>query len=143
MDRKARFNNFVEKQGKILIGKGHDYTAGKADVDAYANFRIISELLEGCPMTPYVVTMIYMLKHLFALITFSKTGIQESGEGLEGRHLDLANYAFILSDLVADHLDHFIDKTTELHQTRDEFCNAMREKIKQEKKNVNTINKFT
>ncbi len=95
-NRQEAFKEFSEQQAEILIGKGHDYTAGQADVDAYANFRLIAMLLDGVPMTPYTVTLIYAMKHIFSLITFAKTGRQESGEGLRGRHLDVANYAFIL-----------------------------------------------
>ncbi len=105
--RQEAFKKFSEEQAEILIGKGHDYTAGQADVDAYANFRLIAKLLEGVQITPYTVAMIYGLKHIFSLITFAKTGKQESGEGLRGRHLDVANYSFILDQLVPDHLEHF------------------------------------
>lgn len=105
IDRQKRFEDFTAKQSKILLTKGVDYTAGNAEVDAYANFRLIAKLLDGCPITPYTVALIYKLKHTFSLITFCKTGMQESGEDLEGRHLDEANYTFILNDLVLDHLN--------------------------------------
>jgi hypothetical protein len=104
-DRQAAFEEFSEEQAKTLIGKGHDYTAGRAEEDSYANFRIIADLLKGAPITPYTVAMIYMLKHTFSLITFAKTGKQESGEGLRGRHIDQANYTFILDQLTQDHTD--------------------------------------
>jgi len=106
-DRQEEFKKFTEEQSKVLLGKGHDYTAGKAESDAYANFRIIAMLLEGAPITPYTIAMIYKLKHLFSLLTFIKTGKQESGEGLLGRHIDDSNYTFILSQLVEDHLEYF------------------------------------
>lgn len=104
-DRQAAFEGFSKEQAETLIGKGHDYTAGRAEEDSYANFRIIADLLKGAPITPYTVAMIYMLKHTFSLITFAKTGKQESGEGLRGRHIDQANYTFILDQLTHDHLD--------------------------------------
>ena len=104
-DRQAAFEKFSSEQAETLIGKGHDYTAGNAEQDSYANFRIIADLLKGAPITPYTVAMIYMLKHTFSLITFAKTGKQESGEGLRGRHIDQANYTFILEQLTQDHLD--------------------------------------
>jgi hypothetical protein len=135
--RQERFNDFSDKQRKILIGKGHDYTAGQADVDAYANFRIIGELLQGCPITPYTIALIYGLKHLFSLITFCKTGKQESGEGLEGRHLDLSNYSFILSDLVNDHLSHFksdAEQVCLVTKNCDDFVNELRKKIEENKR---------
>ncbi len=101
------FEDFVQKQREILLGKGSDYTAGRADEDAYANFRIIADLMKGAPWTPMTVAMVYELKHLLSIVTFAKTGRQESGEGLEGRFLDRANYTFIERQLVPDHLEHF------------------------------------
>jgi len=107
-DRQAAFHKLVEKEAQLLLDKGADYTAGKKDQDAYANFRLVATLLEGAPITPYTVAMIYKLKHVFSLLTFCKTGIQESGEGLEGRHMDDRNYTFILNELVPDHLNYFM-----------------------------------
>ena len=106
-DRQKAFQALIEKESHILYSKGADYTAGKKDEDAYANFRLIAVLLEGCPITPYTIAMIYKLKHVFSLLTFCKTGKQESGEGLEGRHMDDRNYTFILNELVPDHLNYF------------------------------------
>ena len=97
----------VARERDLLRNKGYDYTAGQGDRDAYHNFRQVATFLEGAPITPYTVAMVYALKHLFSLLTFCKTGIQESGEGLEGRHSDLRNYGFILQELVPDHLNHF------------------------------------
>jgi hypothetical protein len=106
-DRMESYKKFTDRCGEILLGKGHDYTAGKGDEDAYANFRIIADLLKGAPITPYTIALVYKLKHTFSLITFAKTGKQESGEDLEGRHHDESNYTFILSQLVPDHLEAF------------------------------------
>jgi len=131
--RQRNFLKFAQEQSKLLMNKGNDYTAGKKDEDSYANFRIIAELMDGAPVTPYTVAMIYMLKHVFSLITFAKTGVQDSGEGLEGRHLDISNYVFILSELVEDHRNWFgrqaeifilwekdSDKTAELMNDNDD-----------------------
>lgn len=124
--RTEAFGEFIKEQRAILLGKGHDYTAGQAEKDAYANFRIIADLLDGAPITPYTVCMIYFLKHVFSLITFTKTGVQESGEGLRGRHLDVADYAFILDQLVPDHLNYFIDRRNE---TREELEQIMEDAL--------------
>lgn len=103
-ERQEEFKKFSGEQGVILLGKGHDYTAGRSEEDAYANFRIIADLLKGAPITSYTVTLIYFLKHVLSLITYAKKGRQESGEGLRGRHLDVANYAFILDQLKDEHV---------------------------------------
>jgi hypothetical protein len=68
----------------VMAAKGKDYTAGNWDTDPNYNFNEIARLLEGAPITPYTVCMIYFLKHVFSLIKYCKTGIQEGGEGLEG-----------------------------------------------------------
>jgi len=118
-ERMEAFEQFALEQRKILLGKGHDYTAGKDDEDAYTNFRVIADLLEGAPITAYTICMIYFLKHVFSLITFTKRGKQESGEGLRGRHLDVADYAFILDQLVPDHMEHFRKEVKE--ESRNEW----------------------
>jgi hypothetical protein len=105
--RQLDWEDMCRDEAVLLLNKGADYTAGQKDADAYANFRIISDLLKGAPITPYTIAMVYALKHMLSLITFAKTGKQESGEGLRGRHMDLRNYVFILNELVADHEAHF------------------------------------
>ena len=102
--RMERFEEFSREMAKLLRGKGADYTAGKKDEDSLYNFRALAKMLEGAPITPYTVAMIYMLKHTFSLLTFVKTGAQESGEGIRGRHIDQANYTFLLNELVDEHI---------------------------------------
>jgi len=102
-ERMEHFEAFATEMAKTLRMKNSDYTAGKKDEDSLYNFRALAKLMEGAPITPYTVVMIYMLKHTFSLLTFAKTGIQESGEGLRGRHIDQANYTFLLNELVEEH----------------------------------------
>lgn len=104
-ERMRRFEIFTEEMAGLLRGKGADYTAGKKDEDSLYNFRALAKLMEGAPITPYTIAMIYMLKHTFSLLTFAKTGTQESGEGLRGRHIDQANYTFLLNELVDEHIE--------------------------------------
>lgn len=117
--RQRDWEDMMAEEYAILLNKGADYTAGQKDVDAYANFRMISDLLKDAPITPYTIAMVYALKHVFSLITFAKTGKQESGEGLRGRHIDVRNYYFILNELVRDHLNHFE------HKAEVEFVNSL------------------
>jgi hypothetical protein len=106
-ERQIAWEDMVDKERSLLLNKGHDYTAGRADLDAYSNFRIIADLLTGCPVTPFTVALVYALKHVLSVITFAKSGKQESGEGLEGRFMDIRNYMFILNELVPDHINFF------------------------------------
>jgi len=105
--RQSQFHEFMEEQSEVLFCKGHDYTAGESQRDVYYNFKKVAELLDGAPITPYTVAMVYFLKHIFSIITFAKTGVQESGEGLRGRHIDIGNYNFILDQLADDHEECF------------------------------------
>ncbi|MBI9082717.1 MAG: hypothetical protein JEZ11_03910 [Desulfobacterales bacterium] len=105
--RLARYDEFMARARTIVTQKNHDYSGGKQDTDPNANFVEIARLLEGAPITPYTVAMIYKLKHVFSLLTFCKTGRQESGEALLGRHQDDSNYSFILNELVALHEECF------------------------------------
>lgn len=109
-ERMDAFEDMVEAEHELLLNKGHDYTAGNADADAYANFRIVSGLLVGAPITPFTVALVYFMKHVLSIITFAKSGKQESNESLKGRFNDIRNYAFILNELVPDHQQYFQEK---------------------------------
>lgn len=106
-ERQKTWEAFLDEERKLLLTKGADYTAGRKDIDAYHNFRVISHLLAGAPITPFTVAMVYFLKHVLSVITYAISGRQESGEGLAGRFHDIRNYAFILNELVGDHEDDF------------------------------------
>lgn len=106
-ERQKAWEALTEKERTLLLNKGHDYTAGRADIDAYSNFRIIADLLKGVPVTAFSVALVYALKHVLSIITFAKSGKQESGEALEGRFMDIRNYMFILNELVPDHINSF------------------------------------
>jgi hypothetical protein len=101
--RQETIASFVDEMKAIMAGKGHDYTGGGKDVDLLQNFRLVYDLLKGCQFTPYTIAMVYKLKHLCSELTFARTGRQESGEPLRGRHLDDANYSYLQDQLVEDH----------------------------------------
>lgn len=102
MNREAEVKRLTELADSVMLAKGKDYTAGNWDTDPNYNFNEIARLLQGAPINPYTVCMIYFLKHVFSLIKFCKTGKQEGGEGLEGRHVDALNYVRILWTLVVE-----------------------------------------
>lgn len=105
MSRATVIEKLTEFADSVMAAKGKDYTAGNWETDPNYNFNEISRLLQGAPINPYTVCMIYFLKHVFSLIKFCKTWTQEGGEGLEGRHVDALNYVRILWSLYVETYD--------------------------------------
>lgn len=133
LDAKLKaWETLVSKERELLCRKGADYTAGRCDVDAYANFRGIAELLEGVPISPFSVALVYALKHMFSLITFAKSGKLES-EGIIGRITDIRNYMFILSELVPDHQNCFVmkfgEEETGKNEEEDDVAQQFNDKV--------------
>jgi hypothetical protein len=103
--KNSSFHEFLAVMAKTQAAKNHDYAAGNADHDPHYNFTEIAKMLDGAPITPYTVALIYFMKHVFSVVTFAKTAKQESGESLSGRHIDLAVYSSILNDLKSQHIE--------------------------------------
>ncbi len=73
----------------ILNRKGKDYTP---DDESLAEVR---QIASEAGINPWQVLWIYMRKHLSAIERYVKVGSVES-EPIEGRLLDLANYAALM-----------------------------------------------
>lgn len=91
-------DNLVGDSMKLMGLKNSDYTCGKADEDALFNFNFISNTVDQSPM---VVWSIYFLKHVLAVIKYTKSGFVES-EGIKGRLMDIINYAILLYALILE-----------------------------------------
>jgi len=86
----AMIEDIFTKCKKVMEGKGHDYTAG--DSDRLINFKSVAN---RTGVDPLVVWGIYFNKHVDSINTLVKTGRQESGEPVEGRIIDIINYALL------------------------------------------------
>lgn len=89
---------FRERQDKLIITKGHDYTVGNGDEDRLWNFKFVAGLLG---ITPLQALGVYWLKHVLAICTYIKLGKVES-EDIDGRFLDESNYNLLGRALVND-----------------------------------------
>lgn len=87
----SEFDAIVAKAKEIYERKGADYTIGKAEEDRLANFRATADLLGITMMQAWSV---HFYKHVSAIFAYAKTGKVES-EGIEGRLLDVLNYAIL------------------------------------------------
>lgn len=88
-------DKFMEEQRAILKAKGADYAGNN---DRLSNFKEVAKLLGTKPEHEWGT---YALKHVFAILSWIRTGHVES-EGLRGRFLDLANYAILGAALAED-----------------------------------------
>jgi hypothetical protein len=89
---------FRERQDKLIITKGHDYTVGNGDEDRLWNFKFVAGLLG---ITPLQALGVYWLKHVLAICTYIKLGKVES-EDIDGRFLDESNYNLLGRALIND-----------------------------------------
>lgn len=87
---------FLAEMKSVTDVKNVDYSAGQSD--AMANYYELS-LASGC--TPFQAWMVLMMKHVTAVMRFSKVGSVAS-EPIHGRLIDLANYAMLGDALIKD-----------------------------------------
>lgn len=89
---------FRERQDKLILTKGHDYTVGNGDEDRLWNFKTVAGMLG---ISPLQALGVYWLKHVFAICTYIKLGKVES-EDIDGRFLDESNYNLLGRALIND-----------------------------------------
>ena len=79
----------------LLIKKGADYSG---NIDTLNNFKQIAGLT-GAPKD--LVWLVYFMKHVFAVISWCKSGRLES-EPIESRIMDARNYLLLLLALIRE-----------------------------------------
>lgn len=93
---KEHVASFLKEMSDVTSVKNEDYSAGQQD--AMANYY---ELSNATGVTPFQAWMCLMMKHVTAIMRYSKTGGVVS-ESIHGRFIDLANYAMLGDALVKD-----------------------------------------
>lgn len=95
-DYAKHVQEFTDEMRAVTEAKNADYSAGTSD--AMRNYYELSQA-SGC--TPFQAWMVLMMKHVTAIMRFSKDG-RVSSESIHGRFIDLANYAMLGDALVND-----------------------------------------
>jgi hypothetical protein len=97
---KSEYNDhvqaFLAEMRAVTDAKNVDYSAGQDD--AMTNYY---ELASAAGVTPFQAWMCLMMKHVTAIMRYSKAG-EVVSEPIHGRFIDLANYAMLGSALVKD-----------------------------------------
>lgn len=88
--------DFLAEMKAVTDAKNVDYSAGQDD--AMANYY---ELSSASGVTPFQAWMCLMMKHVTAIMRYSKAG-EVVSEPIHGRFIDLANYAMLGDALVKD-----------------------------------------
>lgn len=79
----------------LMVDKGTEYTV--SDTDKFKNFKSIAERLH---VTPEIVAMIYLLKHMDSIRNYVLTGTESSTEPIKGRIQDARNYLLLLGGIL-------------------------------------------
>lgn len=87
---------FLHEMETVTTAKNVDYSAGHDD--AMANYY---ELSNASGVTPFQAWMVLFMKHVTAIMRFSKVGNVVS-EPIHGRFIDAANYMMLGDALVKD-----------------------------------------
>ena len=95
-DYRKHVSEFLAEMKAVTDAKNPDYSAGQDD--AMANYY---ELAAAAGITPVQAWMCLMMKHVTAIMRYSKVGSVTS-EPIRGRLIDLANYAMLGAALVKD-----------------------------------------
>lgn len=85
----ARRIKIMEDKGPVYAGKGGDVNS---------NFKRLAEHLGT---TSQAICVVYMMKHIDAIVTYIQTG-RQTGEGVEGSLDDARNYLDILESLIME-----------------------------------------
>lgn len=97
--KRDEFAKFVETllqdATKLLDQKGFDYAG---DEDVLKNFKQNAERLG---MVPDQIWAIYFMKHIDAILTYTRNGEVKS-EAIEGRVIDAINYLILFAALLEE-----------------------------------------
>lgn len=115
--REKMFRKFFEEEMNITLTKGREYAS---EEDTNRNFKLIAHIVNQaaplhttCPecghrveyeISPLLVLVIYLFKHLLAIIDYMGRGESLSDEALFDRVLDAVVYLKLYAGL-ADELD--------------------------------------
>ncbi len=105
-----------------LATKGPDYAHHTKDgeVDRLANFKGVSNRLEGAPTDLTTVCAVYLEKHIFAIERAVKDRALSS-ESLLGRFADARNYLDLLLACFAESNPDMVPEITESPNTASEY----------------------
>lgn len=96
----SQFNQVVatarNRQDNLLKLKGDDYT--QHEIDRLSNFKR-NAIASG--LTTKQVWTVYFLKHIDAIMSYVKTGV-EGSEPITGRLDDAINYLYLLEALIVE-----------------------------------------
>lgn len=95
-EQREHFNKFADKMQNVLLSKGDDY----ANIDRLSNFKLAGAI---CGLTAEQNCLSLMATKVARLgVLLSDTDNAPKNESIEDSILDLANYAVLLSMIMAD-----------------------------------------
>jgi hypothetical protein len=113
--RREYFEAFFEKEVEITLTKGREYAS---DEDTNRNFKLIASIINQaaplhttCPecgcrvdyeISPLLVLVVYLFKHLLAIVDYLGREESLSDESLLGRLLDAVVYLKIYGGLAEE-----------------------------------------
>lgn len=95
-DYARHVEKFTDEMRAVTLTKNKDYCAGTDDAMHDYHAAAIESAI-----TPMQAWSVFMMKHVRAIQRYVKTG-SVSSESIQGRFIDLANYAMLGSALVKD-----------------------------------------
>jgi len=90
-------NETTKTELELMQKKGIEYTVSNSD--KLANFKSIGKRLN---MPPELVVMVYFLKHVDSLTNYVLHGTEASDEPIEGRLMDIRNYALLMGAVIKE-----------------------------------------
>jgi len=85
----------VAIEERLMIDKGIEYTV--SDDDKLKNFKSLGERLH---ISPQMVAMIYLLKHMDSIRNYVLKGVESSNEPIMGRINDARNFLLLLGAII-------------------------------------------
>lgn len=95
-----KFKEYTEEMNRVHSEKNHDYADQS---DPLSNFRIVNDLVEDIPDTPFKVAFTRLIEKILRISQIAKKGNKVANESLTDSLMDGANYCVLSRILIEEY----------------------------------------
>lgn len=95
-----KFIDYVEEMKNVHSVKNHDYADQS---EPLSNFRIVNELVEGIPDSPFKVAFTRLIEKVLRISQIAKKGNKVEGETIIDSLMDSSNYSILSRILIEEY----------------------------------------
>ena len=95
-----KFVEYTEEMNQVHSNKNHDYADQS---DPLSNFRIVNDLVEGIPDSPFKVAFTRLIEKILRISQIARKGNKVANETLTDSLMDGANYCILSRILIEEY----------------------------------------